>query len=213
MQWSYERWLQHFNKSSGHAYKNSHKLAKLRLLTKERFRIKTSNVHNETTTDAKFKHENQVMNLMEKLRTYSYPFAGPSCTLSTGIEISPEIVTGLLEAKFAGKKMHQHFYLDHVLSSEVGFLEPFKRSKFKTGLEKKQRLAKALSVLKENQQALVLICSQCHDKREAFSHCLTKYPLAIASPDGKLYQQGSKPAFRNNVIDQAEATIESPPLY
>eukprot|EP00794_Sanderia_malayensis_P011440 gene11440-12636_t len=75
----------------------------LKYIFEERFRIKTSNVHNETTTGAKFKHEKQVMNLIEKLRTYSYPFAGPARTLSTGIEISPEIVTGLLEAKSAAE--------------------------------------------------------------------------------------------------------------
>ena len=55
-----------------------------------------------------------------------------------------------------------------------------------------------------------MIVAKCHDKREAFSHCLTKYPLAISTPDSKLYQPGSKSKFTNYLIEQAEAVMESP---
>jgi len=55
-----------------------------------------------------------------------------------------------------------------------------------------------------------MIVAKCHDKREAFSHCLTKYPLAISTPDSKLYQPGSKSNFANYFIEQAEAVMESP---
>ena len=58
-----------------------------------------------------------------------------------------------------------------------------------------------------------MIVAKCHDKRKAFSHCLTKYPLAISTPDGRLYQPGSKAKFRNYLIEQAEAIMESPPCH
>eukprot|EP00794_Sanderia_malayensis_P009443 gene9443-10430_t len=38
------------------------------------------------------------------------------------------------------------------------------------------------------------------------------YPLAIATTDGKLYQPGSKAKFRNYIIEEADASIMSPPL-
>ena len=192
-------------------YKNSHKVAKLRLLTKERLRIKTQNVHSETKSGAKSRHEKQVISLVEKLCTYSNPFEGPAHTLATGVQIAPEIVTGLLTARSTGEEMHRKFYSDRLLSPEIDYFQPIKRSNIKTGLEKKKKTTKALSVLKEDRQALGLIVSKCQNKREAFCHCLTKYPLAIATPDGKLYQPGSKANFRNHLIKQAEANVMSPP--
>ena len=104
------------------------------------------------------------------------------------------------------------FYTDPLLLSEVDFFALIKRSTIKTGLEKKKKkAAKALLVLKEDRQALGMIVAKCHDKREAFSHCLTKYPLAMSTPDSKLYQPGSKSKFKNYLIEQAEAVMESPP--
>ena len=102
------------------------------------------------------------------------------------------------------------FYTDPLLLSEVDFFALIKRSTIKTGLEKK-KATKALSVLKEDCQALGMIVVKCHDKREAFSHCLTKYPLVLSTPDSKLYQSGSKSKFTNYLIEQAEAVMESPP--
>ena len=193
-------------------YKNSHKLAKLRRHVKDRFLIKTSSGHNETSSGAKARHEKQVSSLIEKLQTYHTPFEGPARNISTGIELDTAIVQGLIGVRSVGEEMHRIFYTDRVLSNTVDFFAPIKRSTIKTGLEKKQKAAaKALSVLREDRQALGLIVAKCHNKREAFSHCLMKYPLAISTPDGKLYQPGSKAKFRNYLIEQAGAVIEGPP--
>ena len=192
-------------------YKNSHKLAKLRKHVKDHLHIKTSSAHNETSARAKAKHEKQAVSLIEKLQTYYTPFEGLARNISTGIELEPAIVEGLIGARSVGEEMHRMFYTDRLLSSEVDFYAPIKRSTINTGLDKKEKAAKALSVLKEDRQALGIIMAKCHDNREAFSHCLTKYPLSISTPDGKLYQPGSKSKFRNHLIEQAEAVMESPP--
>ncbi len=67
-------------------------------------------------------------------------------------------------------------------------------------------------MLKVDRQAPRIIVEKCHSKRDAFSHCLSSYPLAIATTDGKLYQPGSKAEFRNYILQEADASIMSPPL-
>ena len=126
--------------------------------------------------------------------------------------MEPAIVDGLIGARSVGEEVHRMFYTDPLLLSEVDFVALIKRSTIKTGLEKKRKKAAiALSVLKEDCQALGMIVVKCHDKREAFSHCLTKYPLVLSTPDSKLYQPGSKSKFTKYLIEQAEAVMESPP--
>ena len=124
-------------------YKNSHKLAKLRNHVKDRLHVKTSSTHNETFAGANAKHEKQVVSLIGKLQTYHTPFKGPACSLSTGIELEPAIVDGLIGARSVGEEMHRMFYTDRLLSSEVDFFAPIRRSTIKTGLEKKKKKKKA----------------------------------------------------------------------
>eukprot|EP00794_Sanderia_malayensis_P014444 gene14444-15947_t len=193
-------------------YKNSHKLAKLRKIVKDQFLVKTSTTHSETTAGAKSKHEKQVTAMVEKLKTYPNPFSRPARLTSSGIELQPVTVEGLLQARSIGEEMHNAFYSDRLISCNVDFFEPVKKSGIKTGSEKKKKTGKVLSVLKEDRQALGIIVEKCHNKRDAFSHCLTTYPLAIATTDGKLYQPGSKAKFRNYSIEEADASIMSPPL-
>ena len=123
-------------------YKNSHKLAKLRKHVKDHLHIKTSSAHNETSARAKAKHEKQVVSLIEKLQTYYTPFEGLARNISTGIELEPAIVEGLIGARSVGEEMHRMFYTDRLLSSEVDFYAPIKRSTINTGLDKKKRQQK-----------------------------------------------------------------------
>ena len=58
-----------------------------------------------------------------------------------------------------------------------------------------------------------MIVADCRDKRRAFSHCLSKYPLAISTPDGRLYQPISNAKYRKYLIEQAEAIMETPPCH
>eukprot|EP00112_Aurelia_sp_Birch-Aquarium-sp1_P017334 Seg4002.2 transcript_id=Seg4002.2/GoldUCD/mRNA.D3Y31 product="hypothetical protein" protein_id=Seg4002.2/GoldUCD/D3Y31 len=120
-------------------YKNSHKLAKMRKHVKDRLLVKTSSAHNETSAGAKARHEKQVLSLIERLKTYHTPFEGPTRNLSTGIELEPAIVEGLIGARSVGEEMHRMFYKDRLWSSEVDFFAPIKRSTIKTGLEKKKK--------------------------------------------------------------------------
>ena len=72
---------------------------------------------------------------MKDYRRTIPPFEGPARNLMTGIELKSTIVEGLIRARSVGEEMHCMFYTDHLLSSEVDFFAPIKRSTIKTGLE------------------------------------------------------------------------------
>ena len=77
-----------------------------------------------------------------------------------------------------------------------------------TKWRKRKKTPKALSVLKENCQALGDFVSKCTDKKAAF-HCpLTFYHLAILDPSGKLYRLTAKHLLTNKSIKLSIDLIE-----
>lgn len=77
-----------------------------------------------------------------------------------------------------------------------------------TKWRKRKKTTKALSVLKENCQALEYFVSKCTDKKAAF-HCpLTLYHLAILDPSGKLYRPAAKHLLTNKSIKLSIDLIE-----
>ena len=65
-------------------------------------------------------------------------------------------------------------------------------------------------MLKEDCQAFGLIVSKSISNAEAFSHCITSYPLSVATPDGEL-RQSDKASFRNYLKDVAGASSKLVP--
>ena len=64
-----------------------------------------------------------------------------------------------------------------------GFYEPVKRTDIQIVIEKKKK-PRDISILEEDQQALVLFASKYPDKKEVFSYPLTVYPLAFSIAQG-----------------------------
>eukprot|EP00794_Sanderia_malayensis_P013441 gene13441-14824_t len=110
-------------------------------------------------------------------------------------------VKGLLEARDKGEELLQNFIKDRILSHNVGFYDPVKRSGIMTGMEKNKKVPKATSVFKEDQQAPGLLVSKCPDKKDAISYPLTTYPLAIATPEGMLNKPNTKHLCRNYLVE------------
>ena len=69
----------------------------------------------------------------------------------------------------------------------------------------------AISVLKEDRQALGLFVAKCNDEKNAFTYPLKTYPLSIADPSGKLYQLKTKHVFRNDLIKLCSNSVEKTP--
>ena len=77
-----------------------------------------------------------------------------------------------------------------------------------TKCRKRKKIPRALSVRKENSQALGYFVSKCTDKMAAF-HCpLTLYHLAILDPSGKLYRPTAKDLLTNKSIKLSIDLIE-----
>ena len=65
-------------------------------------------------------------------------------------------------------------------------------------------------MLKEDCQAFGLIVSKSISNAEAFSHCITSYPLSVATPDGEM-RQSDMASFRNYLKDVAGASSKLVP--
>ena len=85
--------------------KNSHLLAKLRSVLKERIHLLTSSKHKETILGARKKHENMIKRLVTKLGEVIGPFSsGPAKNITSGVFLDDLIVKDLLKSDEIGKK-------------------------------------------------------------------------------------------------------------
>ena len=70
----------------------------------------------------------------------------------------------------------------------------------------------AISVLKEDHQALGFFASNFADKKAEFHYPLTLYTQVIADPSGKFYQPTAKHLFRNELLKlSCDMTEKNPP--
>ena len=187
---------------------NTHSIAKLRRALKHKMNMKTSSQHKEFSPGQMKLHEQYVNQLISNIQTD--PFTGPARNMISGLEITTKIIDSLLEATAIGKQRKTEFVTDRVLSRKTSFYLPIKRS----GViyqEEKKKAPKAVSVMKEDRQALGLFVSKCTDKKAAFHYPLTTYPLAIANPEGTLFQPKTKHKFRGLLTRSASDSIEDKP--
>ena len=85
---------------------------------------------------------------------------GSARNLTTGRNIDKEVIDGFLQSRLAGSKK--------------SFFEPICKARLKTGTEKKKKILKSLSVLKEDCQAFGLLGNKAQKLAEAF-----KYPMYL----------------------------------
>ena len=190
---------------------NTHSIAKLRRALKNKMNMKTSSQHKEFSHGQKKLHEQYVTQLLSNIHTD--PFHGTARNLVSGLEIKSKLIDSLLGANEVGESRKSEFVQNQVFSRNKSFFEPIERSGV-TYKEEKKKTPKAVSVMKEDRQALGLFVSKCTDKKAAFHYPLTTYPLAIADPKGTLYQPtNNKSNFRNYLIGLADDFVEhNPPL-
>ena len=118
--------------------KNSHLLAKLRSVLKERIHLLTSSKHKETTLGARKKHENMKKRLVTNLEEVLDPFSsGPAINIKSGVLLDDLIVKGLLESDEIGEQHLQDFILKRIKINENdtdNFFAPIKNPKIKNGI-------------------------------------------------------------------------------
>ena len=56
-------------------------------------------------------------------------------------------------------------------------------------MEKKKRVPKSVSVLKEERQAFGLLAAKAMNLRDALKYPITSVPLAIANPDSSVFRK------------------------
>ena len=85
--------------------KNSHLLAKLRSVLKERIHLLTSSKHKETILGARKKHENMIKRLVTKPGEVIDPLSsGPAKNITSGVFLDDLIVKDLLKSDEIGEK-------------------------------------------------------------------------------------------------------------
>ena len=192
--------------------KTAHIHAKLRVAFRDKLRFKTSSVHKELTESGMKRHNSNVDNLKLKLHSYqANPFEeGHARAITTGAEIDSKVVNGLIEAADIGNKRYAEFIKERLVSGKQSIFDPIKKQKLLTGMEKKKKVAKALSILKEDRQAFGLLVAKAVSIEEAFQFPVTTLPLSLATPEGQL-RQSDKAVLRNYLIHESNAlTIECP---
>ena len=90
------------------------------------------------------------------------------------------------------------------------FFEPICKVKLKTGSEKKKKLLKSLSVLKEDWQAFGFLVNKTEKLAEAFKYTITSVPLAVATPESTLYQSDMA-GLRNYIINLSKRSSHKYP--
>ena len=186
----------------------AHIHAKLREQFKDTMRIKTTTVHKELTNAAKKQFNLDVNKLKSKLLSYGtmQSLDGPAKVISTGAEVSTEIVKSFFKAESVGEEGFQDFILRFVASDNnestnlIIIFKPIKSSGIVSGLEKSTKGSKkASTAIEEDRQAFGELIAQHINLSTALSHPLTKYPLSIAEIDGKL-RGGSKSTLRTLLV-------------
>ena len=191
--------------------KNSHLLAKLRRVLKERIHLLTSSNQKETTLVARKKHENKIKRLVTKLGEVLDPFrAGSAKNIKFGTLLDDLIVKGLLKSDDNVEKHLQDFILKRIKVNAVRFFAPIKSLKLKTVFEVKVQEAKVISQLREDKQAFGLLVAKEISSEEVYSYPLTTCPFALSDPSDKL-QQSQQDLFKSYLISEFKSTRKEVP--
>ena len=187
--------------------RNIHIHAKLRMAMREKLNIKVSSTHKEVTDSGKKRHQKHVLSLKKKLCDYKGDLfsSGPAKEITTGAEIDERIVKGLITAPEIGDKRYHEFVKHRLVERSVSFFAPIKRLNIDTGVKKKKKPPRAISILKEDKQAFGLLCAKAVSLEEAFNFPITSIPLSLAYPVGSL-RQSDKSSFRNWLIDETPSS-------
>ena len=133
--------------------------------------------------------------------------------LSRGEKIDKTVDNDMGQVEILGKEKLNEFIQGRLINWQAGFLNTIKKNIPKTGikLEKRSKI-KIVSTLQEDCQALELNVDISLSLEEAFPYPLIPVTLSFTTPDGKLWQSGSREAsFWNYIIKESEVLHTFPP--
>ena len=93
-----------------------------------------------------------------------------------------------MHAEEVGNKRFIAFVQDRLVEGKKSFFEPICKVRLKTGSEKKKKVLKSLSVLKEDCQAFGLLVNKTEKLAKGFKYLVTSVSLAFATPESTVYQ-------------------------
>ena len=96
------------------------------------------------------------------------------------------------------------------MEGKKSFFEPICKVILKTGSEKKKKVLKCLSILKEDCQAFGLLVDKTEKLAEALKYPITPVPLAVATPELTLYQS-DKAGLGNYIINLSKSSSHKCP--
>ena len=165
---------------------------------RDKLNIKVSSRHKEVTDSGKKMHQKHVGALKKKVYDYQTdPFStGPAKVLTSGAEIDEGVVKCLLIAPEIGNDRYNDFVKFRLVEQSVSFVQPITRLNIDTGVKKKKKQPRTISILKEDTQAFGVICAKAVSLEEAFDFPITSIPFSLAYPEGSL-RQSDKSHFRN----------------
>ena len=193
--------------------RTSHIHCKMRSEMKRIFRIQTSSTQKEMTPRSIKRHTEHIDNLKSTLHVYQIDLfsGGPAVSLSTGVEIDHSIIKGLLSSREVGHKCFLKFVGERLFECKKSFFDPICKNYIKTGLEKKKKTLKKMSLLQEDCQAFGMLVAKATSLEEAFQFPLTTVPLSISEGFNEL-QSSDKSALRNHIIRDADAAEKRYPI-
>ena len=109
---------------------------------------------------------------------------------------------GTFPLKFVGERLFE---------CKKSFFDPICKNYIKTGLEKKKKTLKKMSLLQEDCQAFGMLVAKATSLEEAFQIPLTTVPLSIFEGLNEL-RSSDKSALRNYIIRDADAAENSYPI-
>ena len=118
------------------------------------------------------------------------------------MELPKNLIKGLIEAGIIGDKSHNAFVQERLVEEKKSF-DPINNFQLTTGLQSKKAKPKALSVVKEDRQAIEVILGTNTDLSEALKYPIATAPLSIAKFDHTL-RRGSKGNLRNFIVNESQ---------
>ena len=156
--------------------------AQLHLEMKIKLMINTSSSHKDLSPRAMKRHKTHVNDLnrtMTKLYGIDRFSDGPAMSISSGTEIDPGIISGLLGTKDMGNKCYLDFVTQRLVDGTVQFFDRIPANKLKTGVETKKKKKKAVALLSEDRQAFGVLAANAISLNDAFNHPITTIPEVL----------------------------------
>ena len=183
---------------------------------KKVLKIKTNSQSKDSTASGIRKHRNNVLSLKGVIRdAYKYDFFsdGEARVISTGREISSDVVSGLLNSAKRGDERFQSFVEARLKTGTVSFFAKIPKMKVQTGIKKQPKPSKPIDVLKEDAQGFGILAQQIWPLKVAFQSPVTKWPTSIAesATDLRGATTNSKSKFRNALLQATKSVSNSYP--